>query len=220
MHFLFLGHTQPIRFNSQTTPSYLFKAASKTTIPIVVDDVNERAADSWEELIIDAYNGTGRGTRMYNVETFITLPILSANWTISADRPRAHTRSIHIPFQPHEDEPDASTLFDEMCCSRTQASRSVGVLIQLSQCFEREETKTFIKENISSEVASILRRYNSSARFVTTHSTFMFFFLKVSTEHVHPRVAFSYINPLVCMCGNTLYYFSCTPVHIRSSWPR
>lgn len=47
--------------NNQTTPSYLFNAASKTTIPICVDDVSEKAADSWEELIIDAYNGTGRG---------------------------------------------------------------------------------------------------------------------------------------------------------------
>ena len=56
--------------NNQTTPSYLFKAASHTTIPICVDDVSEKAADSWEELIIDAYNGTGRGTRLYGVETF------------------------------------------------------------------------------------------------------------------------------------------------------
>ena len=36
----------------------LFRTASKTTIPIYIDD---KAADSWEELIIDAYNGTGRG---------------------------------------------------------------------------------------------------------------------------------------------------------------
>ena len=57
--------------NNQTTPSYLFKAASHTTIPICVDDVSEKAADSWEELIIDAYNGTGRGTRLYGVEIFV-----------------------------------------------------------------------------------------------------------------------------------------------------
>ena len=36
--------------NNQTTPSYLFKAANKTTIPICVDDVSEKAADAWEEL--------------------------------------------------------------------------------------------------------------------------------------------------------------------------
>ena len=131
-------------FSSQTTASYFFKAASKTTIPIVVDYVSERAADSWEELIIDAYNGTGRGTRMYDVETFITLSILSANWTIGADRPRAHTRSIHIPFQQHDDEPNSSSLFDEICRCRADASNSVGVLIQMSQRLGQEETKTFI----------------------------------------------------------------------------
>ena len=41
---LFESHT----CNNQTTPSFIFKAASKTTIPIVVDDVNEKAADAWE----------------------------------------------------------------------------------------------------------------------------------------------------------------------------
>ena len=39
--------------NSQTAPSYLFKTASRT-ISICVDDVTEKSADSWEELIIDA----------------------------------------------------------------------------------------------------------------------------------------------------------------------
>lgn len=167
-------------FNSQTTPSYLFKAASKTTIPIIVDDVTERAADAWEELIIDAYNGIGRGTRMYDVEKFITLPILSTNWSIGSNRPRAHTRTLHIPFQQHEDEPNATLLFDEMSESRTNASQSVGVLIRLSEKFEDAHTKHFINENISPSVTSILSKYESSARFVTTHSVFMFFFLEVS----------------------------------------
>lgn len=53
--------------NNHTTPSYIFNAASKTTIPICVDDVGEKAADSWEELIIDAYNGSGRGICMYGL---------------------------------------------------------------------------------------------------------------------------------------------------------
>ena len=35
--------------NSQTTPSYLLKTASKTTIPICVDDVSEKAADAWKK---------------------------------------------------------------------------------------------------------------------------------------------------------------------------
>lgn len=64
-----------------------------------VDDVTKKSADAWEELFIDAYNSTERGTRMYGVETFKTLPIVSANWSVGAERPRGHTRSIHIAFQ-------------------------------------------------------------------------------------------------------------------------
>ena len=100
--------------NNQTTPSYLFKAASKTTVPICVDDVNEKAADSWEELFIDAYNGSRRGTRTHGVEAFLILPIVSANWSVGTDRQKAHTRSIHIPFHHHDDEPSANLLFAEM----------------------------------------------------------------------------------------------------------
>ena len=51
-------------YNNQTTPSYIYNAASKTTIPICVD-IGEKAADSWEELIIGGYNGSGRGTHMH-----------------------------------------------------------------------------------------------------------------------------------------------------------
>lgn len=40
----------------------------------------ERAADSWEELIVNAYNGTGKGSHMYDVESFIT-PNFVDNWT-------------------------------------------------------------------------------------------------------------------------------------------
>ena len=76
--------------NSQTTPSYLFKTASKT-IPICVDDVNEKAADAWEEPFIDTYSGTGRGTHMYGVEAFKTLPIVSAKMECrSREAKRAH----------------------------------------------------------------------------------------------------------------------------------
>ena len=127
--------------NNQTTPSYLFNAASKTTIPICVDDVSEKAADSWEELIIDAYNGSGRGTRMYGIEIFCTLPILSVNWKVGMDRPRAHSRVIQIAFQQHEDEPEANLFFAEMAYCRDNVSRSVGELIRLSQHFEPPETK-------------------------------------------------------------------------------
>ena len=61
---LFGAHNTHL-FNNQSTPSYLFKVVSKTTIPVVVDDISEKAADTWEELFVDAYNGTGRGTRTY-----------------------------------------------------------------------------------------------------------------------------------------------------------
>ena len=48
---------------------------------------------------------------MYGVEAFKTLPIVSANWTVGSDRPRAHTRAIHIAFQRHDDEPGANLLY-------------------------------------------------------------------------------------------------------------
>jgi len=51
-------------FNNQSTPSYLLKILNKTTIPVVIDDITARAADTWEELFIDAYNGTSRGTQL------------------------------------------------------------------------------------------------------------------------------------------------------------
>ena len=165
--------------NSQTTPSYLFKTASKTTIPICVDDVSEKSADSWEELIIDAYNGTGRGTRMYGVEAFKTLPIVSANWNVGPDRPRAHTRAIHIAFHHHDDEPGANLLFARMAQCRVDASKSVGKLIQLSRRFEQPETKDHINREISPLVTRILSQFDAPARFTTTMSVFMYFFLEV-----------------------------------------
>ena len=165
--------------NSQTTPSYLFKTASKTTIPICVDDVSEKAADTWEELFIDAYNGTGRGTRMYGVEAFKTLPIVSANWTVGSDRPRAHTRAIHIAFHRHDDEPGANLLFAGMAHCRVDASKSVGKLIQLSSRFEHPNTKDHINRDICPIVSRILGQFDTPARFTTTMSIFMYFFLEV-----------------------------------------
>lgn len=166
--------------NNQTTPSYLFKAASKTTIPLCVDDVSEKSADSWEELFIDAYNGSGRGTRTHGVEAFQTLPIVSANWSVGTDRQRAHTRSIHIAFQHHDDEPGANLLFAEMSHARNNASKSVGKLVELSKHFEEANTKDFIDREICPSVIRILSQYNAPARFTTTMSIFMYFFLEVS----------------------------------------
>ena len=63
--------------NNQSTPSYLFKILSKTTIPVVIDDITARAADTWEELFIDAYNGTSlpRLCRMGMRVTFMEILI-------------------------------------------------------------------------------------------------------------------------------------------------
>ena len=165
--------------NNQTTPSFLFNAASKTTIPICVDDVSEKAADSWEELIVDAYNGTGRGTCMYGIEVFRTLPILSANWKVGMNQPRAHSRVIQIAFQQHEDEPEANLLFAEMAYCRDNVLRSIRELVRLSQCFQQPDTKEYINHNICPPVAKLLSQFGAPARF-TTMSIFMYFILEVS----------------------------------------
>lgn len=169
--------------NNQTTPSYLFKAVSKTTIPICVDDVNEKSADTWEELFIDTYNGSGRGTRTHGVEAFQILPVVLANWSVGTDRQWAHTRSIHIAFQHHDDEPRANLLFAEMAHTQIGASKSVGELIKLSKHFERVETKNVINRDIYPCVICILSQFDAPAHFTTTISIFMYFFLEVSRLH-------------------------------------
>ena len=63
---------------------------------------------------MDVYNGTGCGTRSYGVESFLTFPILTANWKMGAERPRAHSRTIHIGFCEHTDEPDANILYAQL----------------------------------------------------------------------------------------------------------
>ena len=85
-------------FNSQTTASFLFDVLKRTTIPVAIDDISEKAQGTWEELIIDTYNNTARGTRAYSVEHLCTLPLVSANWRFPGGRGRAFTRCITIPF--------------------------------------------------------------------------------------------------------------------------
>ena len=81
----------------QPDNTLLSSQSSKTTVPICMDDVNEKAADAWE-LFIDAYNGSWRGTRTHGVEAFLTLPIVSANWSDGTDQQRAHNpHSISSP---------------------------------------------------------------------------------------------------------------------------
>ena len=115
---------------------------------------------------------------MYGVEAFKTLPIVSANWNVGPDRPRAHTRAIHIAFHRHDDEPGANLLFARAQC-RVDASKSVGKLIQLSRRFEQPETKDHINREISPLVTRILSQFDAPARFTTTMSVFMYFFLEV-----------------------------------------
>ena len=43
---------------SQTTSSFLFDIMQQTTITIIIDDLNKKCQDNWEEIIIDASNNT------------------------------------------------------------------------------------------------------------------------------------------------------------------
>ena len=114
---VFGAHSSHI-YNSQTTSSHLFDILKQSTIPIAVDGVSEKAQDTWEEIIIDAYNNTPRGTRAYNTERFNTLPILTTNWQYASNRSWAFTRCITIPFAEHCDEPDATAFYSNLQKSR------------------------------------------------------------------------------------------------------
>ena len=162
--------------NSQTTPSYLFNVLKRTTIPLAVDDINDKAQDTWEELIVDTCNNTARGTRSYSVESFCTLPMVSANWSFTSQRGRAFTRCITIPFNPHTDEPNAPQLFCEMVHARRKASKSVSVLVDSCHKFCSQEAQSYLQDvfpNISAIYGS------AHTCFKSTISVFMYFFLKV-----------------------------------------
>ena len=178
-----LGAQETHNFNNQTTTSYLFEAMRHTTIPVAIDDISERSQDTWEELIVDVYNSTPRGTRAYNVERFATLPILSANWQFSCKKGRAFTRCIVIPFMPHKDEPDATKLYGELAKARRRASASVGAIVKLSTEFSSESGQKFLHEEVFGHISAIYS--NAHARFKSTMSTFMYFFLKVNKSMQH-----------------------------------
>ena len=95
---------------------------------------------------------------------------------------REHTRSIHIPFHHHDDEPSANLLFAEMAEARVNASRSVGELVKLSKRFDQVNTKDIINRDICPCVTRILDQFDAPARFTTTMSIFMYFFLEVSVK--------------------------------------
>ena len=144
--------------NSQTTPSYLFGTLKRTTIPIAVDDISEKTQDTWEELIIDAYNNTARGTRSYSVESFSTLPILSANWRFPSGKGRAFTRCISIPFVEHKDEPNAPQLYSNLKRARRNASASEGELIQWCTEFSTDDAQMSLQGDLFRTTSAIYER--------------------------------------------------------------
>ena len=163
--------------NSQTTASYLFGALKRTTIPIAVDDINEKTQDIWEELITDAYNNTAGGTRSYIVESFSTIPILSANWRFPSGKGRAFTRCISIPFIEHKDEPNAPQLYSNLKECRIKASASAGVFIRLSTGFTTNDAQMLLRGDLFTNTAALYQ--NAHVRFKTMMTIFMYFFLKV-----------------------------------------
>ena len=165
-------------FNSQTTVSYIFDALKSTTLPIGLDDISEKGQDVWEELVINAYNNTSRGTRSYNSEKFLSIPIMTANWTFSRERKRAHTRCIVLPFVQHCDEENSTTLYEVMSTSRRSVSRSVGCMVKICEEFVSPEGQTFRRDEIHPQISAIFN--NCEPRFQTIMSTFAYFFLKVT----------------------------------------
>ena len=174
---LFRAHNTHF-YNSQTTPSFLFAALKQTTVPIGLDDINEKAQDTWEELVIDTYNNTTRGTRSYNTECFKTMPVLTSNWRFECIRQRAHTRCIVIPFFEHSDEPNATALYEELNTSRDKVSASVGEIVMACSSFDSSSAQKIRNEKISPQVSAIFS--HSHAHFKTTMTAFMYFFLEVS----------------------------------------
>ena len=164
-------------YNSQTTPSFLFDMLKRTTIPIGVDDIGEKAQDTWEELVIDTYNNTPRGTRSYSTEVFQSTPVLTANWRFNHNRQRAHTRCVTIPFFEHADEPEATRLYEALSKARNHVSKSVAMVIDICFNFATDEAQRKQASEIFPQVSQILR--SSHVRFKTTLSVFMYFFLEV-----------------------------------------
>ena len=164
-------------YNNQTTASYLFDAMKHSAIPVCIDDIDKKSQDMWEELVVDIYNNTPRGARSYGVEKLRTSPIVSANWRFENSARRAFTRCVIIPFVPHSDEPDATRLYRDLSQARKNASASVGCVIRVCSSFPTPESQFFHHSEVFPNVAKIFSA--SHARFKSTMSTFMWFFLKV-----------------------------------------
>ncbi len=155
----------------------------QTTIPVAADDISERTQDTWEELIVDAYNCTARGTRTHSIESFSTLPLVSANWRFTAIKSRAFTRCITIPFVEHQDEPDATHLFANLQRARDTAAAAAGDIIESCASFSNSEAEDAIDNDIFPNISSIFR--HSHPRFKSTMTIFMHFYLKVPHHYVY-----------------------------------
>ena len=77
-------------FNSQTTTSFVFDVLNRTSLPIGLDDISERSQDTWEELVIDTYNNSSRGTRSYQSEKFLSMVMITSNWKFSCAKHTAY----------------------------------------------------------------------------------------------------------------------------------
>ena len=164
--------------NSQTTPSYLFETMKQTTITIIIDDINKKSQDQWEEIIVDASNNMPRGTRSYNMERFSTIPMFSANWRYPVTNERAQTRTITIPFFQHHEEPNSSELHMELVAARLHASSSVGLIIQLLCTNVIEKATPKLKE-LTVKVMACLSSGGCNSRLTTTMTIFVYSFLEV-----------------------------------------
>ena len=149
-----LWSTQHTLLQQSDDPFLLFAAFKQTTVPIGLDDINEKAQDTWEELVIDSYN-TARGTREYNTECFKTMPVLTSNWRFESKRQRAHTRCIVISFFEHSDEPNATALYEELNTSRDKVSASVGEIINLRSSFDSPLVQKIRNEKIFPHVSNL-----------------------------------------------------------------
>ena len=164
-------------YNSQTTSSFLFQVLTQTTIPIGIDDISEKAQETWEEMVIDLYNNTPRGTRSYQIEKFSGMPVLTSNWRFGSNQQRAYTRLIPIQFFEHVDEPDATHLYTKLDKARQRVSKSVAKIIHICSTFGSAAGERKRNSDIFPQVSQIF--CNSHVRFKTTFTVFTYFLLEV-----------------------------------------
>ena len=117
------------------------------------------------------------------------MPVLTSNWRFECTRQRAHTRCIVISFFEHSDEPNATALYEELNTSRDEVSASVGEIVTLCSAFESSSAQQIRSEQIFPQVSVIFS--HAHARFKTTMTAFMYFFLEVSCSmigHVYVHI--------------------------------